>query len=264
MSIRGVTFDKQKVKSQDDGLAGAVALVNQSCILSGCEVSQNGASAVSINTGAFFVCGRLVYVTVPETIGIPSVPAGQTLYIRVVFEVDLNQTNTETEFLQGRFKVLSDSAAYPGLIEEDINLGGTLHQMPFAKLRADAAGIISGSFADERVPYYAVSSLKQEIDGKAPGVHTHDERYYTESETDAQMAGKAEATHTHTIGNVTNLQTTLDGKAATSHTHTSLSSLNVTGDVGTGSAKVVNVYIGSGSPPSASSVPRGTLFIKYV
>lgn len=173
MSIRAVTFDKQKVKSQDDGVCNALALVNQSCIITGCSVSQNGAATVNIGTGVFFVCGRLMYITSLESIGIPSVPAGQTLYIRVVFEVNLNQTNTEANFLQGSYKVLSDSAAYPLLTQDDINTSGTLYQMPFIKLREDATGIISGSFTDERVTYYSVSSMKQDIDGKAASIHTH-------------------------------------------------------------------------------------------
>ena len=102
MSIRAVTFDKQKVKSQDDGLCHTLAMVNKSCVISGCYVAQDGASAVSIGVGVFFACGRLVYVTSTESIGIPSVPAGQTLYMRVVFEVNLNQTNTDIEFMQDR------------------------------------------------------------------------------------------------------------------------------------------------------------------
>jgi hypothetical protein len=173
MAIRAVTFDKQKVKSQDDGLCHTLAMVNKSCIVSGCAVAQDGASAVSVATGVFFACGRLVYVTSPESVGIPSVPAGQTQYMRVVFEVNLNQTNTETEFMQGSFKVLTDSSAYPTLTQDDINAGATLHQMPFIKLRADSTGIIAGSFSDERTLAYSVASLKQDIDGKAAASHTH-------------------------------------------------------------------------------------------
>jgi hypothetical protein len=173
LAIRAVTFDKQKVKSQDDGLCHTLAMVNKSCIVSGCAVAQAGASAVSIATGVFFACGRLVYVTAPESIGIPSVPAGQTQYMRVVFEVNLNQTNTETEFMQGSFRVLTDSSAYPALTQDDVNAGGTLHQMPFIKLRADSTGIVAGSFADERTLAYSVANLKQDIDGKAAAGHTH-------------------------------------------------------------------------------------------
>ena len=173
MSIRAVTFDKQKIKSQDDGLCHALTVANPSCVISGCEVSQDDASAVSISTGSFLVCGRLVYVTSTESIGIPSVPAGQTLYMRVVFEVNLNLANTETEFAQGSFKVLSDETDYPVLTQEDINAAGTLHQMAFMKLRADATGIISGSLTDERTLAYSAAQLKQDLDEKADADHGH-------------------------------------------------------------------------------------------
>ena len=218
MAIRAVTFDKQKVKSQDDGIANTLALVNKTCVISGCAVTQDGAAAVSISTGVFFVCGRIVYITSPESIGIPSVPAGQTMYMRVVFEVNLNQTNTETEFMQGSFKVLTDASAYPALTQDDINTSGTLHQMAFIKLRVDGTGIIAGSFADERTLVYSVASLKQDI----------------------------------------------ESKAAATHVHTTLSALEITGNVGADDLQVVNVYIYSGTTPSTVGKPNGTLFVKYV
>lgn len=42
---------------------------------------------------------------------------------------------------------------------------------------------------------------------------------YSKSEMDALIANKANATHTHAIGDVTNLQNTLNGKAASTHRH---------------------------------------------
>lgn len=56
--------------------------------------------------------------------------------------------------------------------------------------------------------------------------HNHDDRYYTESEVDSKLSAKADAIHTHTIGQVDNLQETIDGlesdiagKANATHTH---------------------------------------------
>lgn len=171
MAIRAVNFDKQKVKSTDDAIANSLALATSSCVYAGCEISQSGANSVSISAGVFFICGRLVYVTSSETIGIPGVSAGA--YARVVFEADMNQTNTETDFTQGRFRVLTDTTNYPNIASGDVNLGATLHQMPFAKLRVDAAGVIAGSLVDERAMFYSVATLKSAVDGKAATTHTH-------------------------------------------------------------------------------------------
>lgn len=88
-----------------------------------------------------------------------------------------------------------------------------------------------------------VTSLQAELDGKAPTLHTHDDRYYTEVEVDTALASKANTSHTHDdryytesevdtalaeksnvghihpISDVTDLQAVLDGKAAVNHTH---------------------------------------------
>lgn len=63
--------------------------------------------------------------------------------------------------------------------------------------------------------------------------------------TAAGLATKANTSHTHAIGDVTNLQTTLDGKASTSHTH---SIANVTGlqtaldDLESGKAEATHLH----------------------
>lgn len=81
----------------------------------------------------------------------------------------------------------------------------------------------------------AIASLEEEVDGKAPLVHTHDDRYYTETEIDstvtsleAEIDSKAELEHTHDDryyteseidSKITVIETELDGKADSSHNH---------------------------------------------
>ena len=68
---------------------------------------------------------------------------------------------------------------------------------------------------------------KEDADASYAAItHTHDDRYYTESEVDSKLADKANATHTHAIGDVSNLQETIEGlegdiagKANAEHTH---------------------------------------------
>ena len=78
-------------------------------------------------------------------------------------------------------------------------------------------GALSGNAASaSSVPWSGVAGKPSSF---TPSSHTHDDRYYTESEVDSKLAGKAPSSHTHTIGNITNLQSSLDGKAAVSHGH---------------------------------------------
>ena len=71
-----------------------------------------------------------------------------------------------------------------------------------------------------------------------------------------QEAGAAPSAHTHTPQEL--------GCAASGHTHTALASLSISGAVPVKTARVVNVYLSSSAtPPAASGVPEGTLFIQY-
>lgn len=73
----------------------------------------------------------------------------------------------------------------------------------------------------------SVFVTKEDADADYAAIsHTHDDRYYTESEVDGKLADKANATHTHAIGDVNNLQETIEGleadiagKANATHTH---------------------------------------------
>lgn len=64
----------------------------------------------------------------------------------------------------------------------------------------------------------AMGVLEEAIDGKADSSHNHNDTYYTETEIDQKLSGKANSSHTHTIGDVTNLQSSLDAKVPTSRT----------------------------------------------
>ena len=73
----------------------------------------------------------------------------------------------------------------------------------------------------------SVFVTKEDADAAYAAItHNHDDRYYTESEVDSKLADKANATHTHAIGDVSNLQETIEGleediagKANAEHTH---------------------------------------------
>lgn len=63
------------------------------------------------------------------------------------------------------------------------------------------------------------SHILLKLNSKADFDHSHDDRYYTESEINSKLSSKADTNHTHDIGNITNLQPTLDTKADSDHIH---------------------------------------------
>lgn len=145
MAIRGVTFSKQSVSSNDDAHIYKMLLNGRSGKTKGC-IMTFGTDDIYISSGYFFVANRLVEVSSTETISTPIVATGTT-YCRLVFEFDSSKTNSNTEFNQGYFKILSSASDYPDITQENIEEGGNIYQMPFARFTKSIAGI--GSFVSE-------------------------------------------------------------------------------------------------------------------
>lgn len=143
--IRGITFSKQSVSSNDDSHIYKVLLNGKNGATNGCKMTF-GTDDIYISNGFFFVEGRLIEISSTETIATPVVSSGTT-YCRLVFEVDLTKTNTNTAFNQGYFKILSATTDYPEITQEDLEDGGNVFQLPFAKFTKSISGI--GSFVSE-------------------------------------------------------------------------------------------------------------------
>lgn len=105
-----------------------------------------GKDDIYISEGYFFAANRLIQISSPETIATPVITAGTT-YCRLVFELDMRQVNTNSEFNQGYFKILTSTSNYPDILPEDIENGGNIYQLPFAKFVKTVNGI--ASFVDE-------------------------------------------------------------------------------------------------------------------
>lgn len=130
--FRGVTFDLQTVKSSDFAHFQRVFLNNVDGVTRGCEVTKQGMN-VFIAPGYFFVSGRLVQVTSSEEISLSQFSG--TIYATIVFTVDMSEPNTSENFNQGSFDVLTSTTGYPELTQEDLEDGGTVYQMEFARVR---------------------------------------------------------------------------------------------------------------------------------
>lgn len=143
--IRGVTFSKQSVSSNDDSHVYKVLLDGRKGKTRGCKMTF-GVDDIYISDGYFFAANRLIEISSTETITTPVVSTGTT-YCRLVFEIDMTKTNTASEFNQGYFKVISSTTAYPEITQEDFEEGGNVYQLPFAKFTKTVSGI--GSFVAE-------------------------------------------------------------------------------------------------------------------
>ena len=139
MSIRGITFTSQVVKSDDDGSLHDMLLASKSGIIHGCTTTSD-ANNIYIGAGRFVVRGRMIEVQGTETIT-PSTVLDGTKYCCLVFEIDLTKSNTTDTFNQGYFKVLSSTSTYPTLTQQDLNTGGDLHQYLWAKFTQTSQGI---------------------------------------------------------------------------------------------------------------------------
>lgn len=179
----GITFDKQLLTSRQHAHFQRLFLHSTDGITKGCEVSQSG-NNVFVQKGFFVISGRFVEVTGVETIETPPVTSG-TLYCKVVYEVDLSKTNTESNFTQGQFKTLTSAAGYPATIQEDLDDNGTIYQMPFCQYTKTTEAV--GSFRDIR-PVFDIESVWAAISGNNAAYKAEFDTYFaTQSAVIEQM-----------------------------------------------------------------------------
>lgn len=145
MAIRGITFSKQSVSSNDDSHIYKLLLAGRKGRTKGCKMTF-GTDDIYISDGYFFASNRLIEISSAETIATPMIATG-TKYCRLVFEIDLTKTNTTTAFEQGYFKILTADSDYPAITQEDLEDGGNVYQLPFARFLKTVEGI--GSFVSE-------------------------------------------------------------------------------------------------------------------
>lgn len=102
-------------------------------------------STVTVDSGCVCVQGRFL-----EEDTSTSVAAGtNTAYCKLVVEIDLDKENTESEFLQGSYKIVTSTSGYPNLTQTDIvkNVSG-IYQYELARFRTTSSGI--ADFQDMR------------------------------------------------------------------------------------------------------------------
>lgn len=102
-------------------------------------------STLTVQSGAVCIQGRFL-----EEDTSTDISAGtDTSYCKLVIEIDLDKQNTETDFLQGAYKVIKSASAYPSLTQQNIvGSNSGVYQYELARFRTSTNGITD--FTDMR------------------------------------------------------------------------------------------------------------------
>lgn len=123
----------------------------------GMRLSYSGFN-VTVASGAVCVQGRFLEEDSTTTV----IASNATNYARLVLEIDLDRINTELEFNQGSFKIITDASNYPTLTQTDIvNNNSGVYQYSLARFKTSSNGITD--FVDERT-FLDFDSIYDEIE----------------------------------------------------------------------------------------------------
>ena len=110
----------------------------------GMAITYNN-STLTVQSGAVCIQGRFL-----EEDSSTDIPAGtDNSYCKLIIEIDLDKQNTDSEFVQGSYKIVKSSSSYPNLIQTNIvkNTSG-IYQYELARFRTTSSGITD--FTDMR------------------------------------------------------------------------------------------------------------------
>lgn len=110
----------------------------------GMAITYSG-SDLTIDSGAVLIQGRFLEEDTSTTIS----AGADNMYCKLVIEIDLDKTNTTTEFNQGYYKIVKGANDYPALTQTNIvkNVSG-VYQYELARFRNPSSGITD--FQDRR------------------------------------------------------------------------------------------------------------------
>lgn len=140
--IKGITFDEQTVTAENMAHLMKAFSGNVSGITRGCEITSD-ANNMYISEGYMLIQGREVQVIGTHSVSLNKVTAGEQ-YCRVVYEIDLSNSNTSDAFNQGAIKTLTLSSGYPTLTQQDLEDNPTgVYQFLLAQYHTSPSGIDS-------------------------------------------------------------------------------------------------------------------------
>jgi len=147
--IRPITFHLQMVKSEDDAHIRNVLMSGESGTTKGCNITHTSDN-ITISNGYFCAFGRWVAIDGEENIGIDGISSG-IRYCILVYTIDLSRINTEEGFSQGKFEIVKADNDYPALIKENLDDGGEVYQLEFARFIQTLTGITEFDITIENI-----------------------------------------------------------------------------------------------------------------
>jgi len=162
--IKGHSYDKQLYYSVADRLINNTFLNGCNGIFkqegNACSLTHTN-DTIAISDGFFIIQGGLTEIKGTENISVVL----NDSYCVLVYEIDLQKQNSDTDFTQGQFKVLSGQNAYPVLTTQKLSENSGVYQYEFARFVASSKGITN--FVDSRtfLDYDSIFSyIKEQID----------------------------------------------------------------------------------------------------
>lgn len=108
------------------------------------EITYSG-SNITVSSGAICIQGRFLEEDTSTTISAGT----DNSYCKLVIEIDLDKTNTESNFQQGAYKIIKGSNDFPNLTQTNIvNNNAGVYQYELARFRNTINGITE--FEDRR------------------------------------------------------------------------------------------------------------------
>lgn len=162
--IKGHSYDKQAYYSVADRLINNTFLNGTNGIFkqegNACNVTYTN-NTITIEDGFFVIQGGLTEIKATESIEVTL----NNTYCILVYELDMQKQNSETEFTQGQFRILSGQNAYPTLTQQQLTENKGIYQYEFARFIASSNGI--SNFVDTRtfLDYNSIFSyIKEQIE----------------------------------------------------------------------------------------------------
>lgn len=122
--LTGTTFAGKRVTPSDDGATWAACVHDG---LMGSTITINGTS-IRLSVGKIIACGRIARVTAQTDFAM----ANTSGYARLVLTIDLSKSSAQQVALDVEYA--SSEAGFAGLVQNDVNNGGTKYQAVLCKV----------------------------------------------------------------------------------------------------------------------------------